>query len=131
MNQFQILRVWLIPRSGSNLVICSRATPSLIENPLKSIASQNSANSQTSQGFTDPNGCLGLSQWTGQTQSVYPDLSLQAGASHQSHLEMISSHRIVIESFRIEMNSASSVRRPSSSKKRRLCPVTPDSRSVR
>ena len=96
MSQFQILRVWLKLRLGFNLVLAAKATPSQIVNPSKSIASQNSANSQTSQGFTDKNG-LRIGQRTAQTESVYPEISLQTGASHQSHLEMVSSHRIVIE----------------------------------
>ena len=33
---------------------------------------------------------------------MYPDISLQTGASHQSHLEMVSSHRIVIEPIHIQ-----------------------------
>ena len=97
MNQFQIHRVWLKLRLGFNLVLAARATPSQIVNPLKSIASQNSANSQTSQGFTDQNGLIIGQRTTAQTESVYPEISLQTGASHQSHLEMVSSHRIVIE----------------------------------
>ena len=104
MNQFQIHKVWLKLRLGFNLVLAARATPtgSQIVNPSKSIASQNSANSQTSQGFTDQNGLIIGQRTTAQTESVYPEISLQTGASHQSHLEMVSSHRIVIEPTHIK-----------------------------
>ena len=102
MSQFQIHKVWLKPRSGFNSLLASRATPTggQIVNPSKSIASQNSANSQTSQGFTDQNSFFRLGDRT--VKSVYPEISLQTGASHQSHLEMVSSHRIVIEPTHIK-----------------------------